>query len=110
MHDGYKRGVSKRPWQNNKAGEVAEDEISEEVNPFMVRQRKMPVPPEMKTELAMMAGFSTEANFRHWSAPSTIARVDSKVQECLLRSLLAQSEALVRELSLLYRRDKKEAD
>ena len=62
-------------------GEVAEDKISEEVNPFMV-QKKDSGPPEMN-ELDMMA-VSQQKKISDIGAPSTIARVDSKSGMLLL--------------------------
>jgi hypothetical protein len=62
-------------------GEVADDEISEEVNPFMV-QKKDSGPPEMN-ELDMMA-VSQQKQISDIGAPSTIARVDTKSGMLLL--------------------------
>ncbi len=62
-------------------GEVADDEISEEVNPFMV-QKKDSGPPEMN-ELDMMA-VSQQKKISDIGAPSTIARLDTKSGMLLL--------------------------
>ena len=77
---GYKRGIDEMV-AKQQGGEVAEDKISEEVNPFMV-QKKDSGPPEMN-ELDMMA-VSQQKKISDIGAPSTIARVDSKSGMLLL--------------------------
>lgn len=77
---GYKRGIDEM-LAKQQGGEVAEDKISEEVNPFMV-QKKDAGPPEMN-ELDMMA-VSQQKKISEIGAPSTIARVDSKSGMLLL--------------------------
>ena len=77
---GYKRGIDEM-LAKQQGGEVAEDKISEEVNPFMV-QKKDSGPPEMN-ELDMMA-VSQQKKISEIGAPSTIARVDSKSGMLLL--------------------------
>ena len=73
-------------WNNEmlakqQGGEVADSEISEEVNPFMV-QKKDSGPPEMN-ELDMMA-VSQQKKISDIGAPSTISRVDTKSGMLLL--------------------------
>ena len=77
---GYKRGIDEM-LAKQQGGEVADDKISEEVNPFMV-QKKDVGPPEMN-ELDMMA-VSQQKKISDIGAPSTIARVDSKSGMLLL--------------------------
>ena len=75
--DGYKRGIDEM--LAGQGGEVAE-EISEEVNPFMVKKNEGG-PPEMN-ELDLIA-VSQQSKFQNWF-PSTISRVDSKSGMMLL--------------------------
>ena len=70
---GYKRGIDEM-LSKQQGGEVADNAISEEVNPFMLR-KKDAGPPEMN-ELDMMA-VSQQKQISEIGAPSTIARVDS---------------------------------
>lgn len=77
---GYKRGIDEM-LAKQQGGEVADDDISEEVNPFMV-QKKDSGPPEMN-ELDMMA-VSQQKQISDIGAPSTIARVDTKSGMLLL--------------------------
>ena len=77
---GYKRGIDEM-LAKQQGGEVADNAISEEVNPFMV-QKKDSGPPEMN-ELDMMA-VSQQKQISDIGAPSTIARVDTKSGMLLL--------------------------
>ena len=97
---GYKRGIDEM-LAKQQGGEVADDKISEEVNPFMV-QKKDAGPPEMN-ELDMMA-VSQQKKILTLSASRLHASTVSL--ECY-SSLLAQIEVLVREVSLLSGRTKK---
>ena len=78
--DGYKRGVEEM-LAKQQGGEVAEDEISEEVNPFMVK-KKDGTPPD-EDGIAMMQ-VSQMKQISEIGAPSTIARVDSRSGMLLL--------------------------
>ena len=77
---GYKRGIDEM-LAKQQGGEVADNDISEEVNPFMVK-KKDAGPPEMN-ELDMMA-VSQQKKISDIGAPSTIARVDSQTGMLLL--------------------------
>ena len=77
---GYERGINEM-LAKQKGGEVADSEISEEVNPFMVG-KKDSGPPEMN-ELDMMA-VSQQKKISDIGAPSTISRVDTKSGMLLL--------------------------
>lgn len=77
--DGYKRGIDEM-LAKQQGGEVAE-EISEEVNPFMVKKNEGG-PPEMN-ELDLIA-VSQQKQISEIGSPSTISRVDSKSGMMLL--------------------------
>ena len=71
--DGYQRGIEEM-LAKQQGGEVADDKMSEEVNPFMVK-KKDSGPPAMN-ELDLMA-VSQQKQISEIGAPSTISRVDS---------------------------------
>ena len=100
---GYKRGIDEM-LAKQQGGEVAEDKISEEVNPFMV-QKKDSGPPEMN-ELDMMA-VSQQKKISEIGAPSTIARVDSK--SGMLRLPFGTDRGVAQGSVFTVWKDKKEA-
>jgi len=71
--DGYQRGIEEM-LAKQQGGEVADDKMSEEVNPFMIK-KKDSGPPAMN-ELDLMA-VSQQKQISEIGAPSTISRVDS---------------------------------
>lgn len=72
--DGYQRGIEEM-LAKQQGGEVAEDKMSEEVNPFMI-QKKDFEPPSMN-DLDNLAA-SQRKKISEMGAPSTISRVDSE--------------------------------
>ena len=78
--DGYKRGIEEM-LAKQQGGEVAENDITEEVNPFLFK--KADVGPPVMNELDVIA-VTNQKQISDIGAPTTIARVDSKTGMMLL--------------------------
>ena len=75
---GYKRGIDEMI-AKQKGGEVAEEEYSEEVNPFMIKKAGPPVVSDAQVIAASQMKVIPEIG-----APSSIARIDSRSGMLLL--------------------------
>ncbi|MAK47086.1 MAG: hypothetical protein CMI24_07545 [Opitutae bacterium] len=101
--DGYKRGIDEM-LAKTQGGEVAEDEISEEVNPFMVKKDSTPIPVINEMDAIAVAN---QKQISEIGAPSTIARVDSKSGMLLLP--FGQERGVMQGTVFTVWKDKREA-
>jgi hypothetical protein len=101
--DGYKRGIDEM-LAKQQGGEVAEDEISEEVNPFLVKKESTPIPVINEMDAIAVAN---QKQISEIGAPSTIARVDSKSGMLLLP--FGQERGVMQGTVFTVWKDKREA-
>ena len=101
--DGYKRGIDEM-LAKQQGGEVADDEISEEVNPFLVKKDSTPLPDMNEMDSIAVAN---QKQISEIGAPSTIARVDSKSGMLLLP--FGQERGVLQGTVFTVWKDKREA-
>ena len=101
--DGYKRGIDEM-LAKQQGGEVADEEISEEVNPFLVKKDSTPLPDMNEMDSIAVAN---QKQISEIGAPSTIARVDSKSGMLLLP--FGQERGVMQGTVFTVWKDKREA-
>ena len=101
--DGYKRGIDEM-LAKQQGGEVADEDISEEVNPFLVKKDSTPLPDMNEMDSIAVAN---QKQISEIGAPSTIARVDSKSGMLLLP--FGQERGVMQGTVFTVWKDKREA-